>query len=232
MEEDCDGYCMHHLIDNEDIKPDLVVLGEPTDLDVYRGHRGRLEATITTHGVSAHGAHASRGVNALYKMAPIISDVENLNETLAEDDFLGKGSVIVSFIECTSPSLNAVPDCARIYLDRRMTVGETHGERHGRTEGPSPPRRRRCRAPEIRRRQLARHPRTAGQVLPDLGPRGRPPPRPGSGGGRNRSPRQPARDLALALLHQRCRHHGPLRASRPSASPPASKSSPTPPKNE
>ncbi len=125
MEEDCDGYCMHHLITNEDIKPDLVVLGEPTDLDVYRGHRGRLEATITTHGVSAHGAHAARGINALYKMAPIISEVEKLNERLAEDDFLGKGSVIVSFIECTSPSLNAVPDSARIYLDRRMTVGET-----------------------------------------------------------------------------------------------------------
>ena len=125
MEEDCDGYCMHHLIENEGIRPDLVVLGEPTDLNVYRGQRGRMEATITTHGVSAHGAHASRGVNALYKMAPIISDVEALNEGLADDDFLGKGSVIVSFIECTSPSLNAVPDSARIYIDRRLTVGET-----------------------------------------------------------------------------------------------------------
>jgi len=125
MEEDCDGYCMRHLIENEGIRPDMVILGEPTDLAVYRGHRGRLEATITTRGVSAHGAHAARGVNALYKMAPIISDVEVLNEDLAEDEFLGKGSIIVSSIECTTPSLNAVPDSARIYLDRRLTVGET-----------------------------------------------------------------------------------------------------------
>ncbi len=125
MEEDCDGYCMRHLIENEGIKPDVVVLGEPTDLAVFRGHRGRMEATITTHGVSAHGAHAARGVNALYKMAPIISDVEKLNGGLAEDDFLGKGSIIVSSIECTTPSLNAVPDSARIYLDRRLTIGET-----------------------------------------------------------------------------------------------------------
>jgi putative selenium metabolism hydrolase len=58
-------------------------------------------------------------------MAPIISDVEALDATLAEDPFLGKGSVIVSFIECTSPSLNAVPDSARIHLDRRLTAGET-----------------------------------------------------------------------------------------------------------
>jgi putative selenium metabolism hydrolase len=125
MEEDCDGYCMRHLIETEGIRPDVVVLGEPTDLGVYRGQRGRMEATITTRGVSAHGAHASLGVNALYKMAPIITDVEKLNENLARDEFLGTGSIIVSSIECTTPSLNAVPDSARIYIDRRLTVGET-----------------------------------------------------------------------------------------------------------
>jgi putative selenium metabolism hydrolase len=125
MEEDCDGFCMRHLIETEGIRPDVVVLGEPTDLGVYRGQRGRMEATITTRGVSAHGAHADRGVNALYKMAPIISDVEQLNERLAEDEFLGRGSIIVSSIECTTPSLNAVPDSARIYIDRRLTIGET-----------------------------------------------------------------------------------------------------------
>ncbi len=125
MEEDCDGYCMLHLINEEGIKPDVVVLGEPTDMQVFRGHRGRLEASISTRGVSAHGAHAEHGVNALYKMAPIISDVEELNKRLAVDEFLGKGSVIVSHIECTSPSLNAVPDSARIVLDRRLTAGET-----------------------------------------------------------------------------------------------------------
>jgi putative selenium metabolism hydrolase len=125
MEEECDGACLLHLIEQRGIRPDAVILGEPTNLDVYRGHRGRLEATITTRGVSAHGAHASRGVNALYAMAPIISDVEALNGRLADDEFLGRGSVIVSHVECTTPSLNAVPDSARITLDRRLTVGET-----------------------------------------------------------------------------------------------------------
>jgi putative selenium metabolism hydrolase len=125
MEEDCDGYCLLHLIENEGIRPHAVVLGEPTDLGVYRGHRGRVEATITTRGKSVHAAHCDLGINALYKMAPILSDVEALNGRLAHDDFLGKGTVAVSFIECTSPSLNAVPDSARIYVDRRLTAGET-----------------------------------------------------------------------------------------------------------
>jgi putative selenium metabolism hydrolase len=125
MEEDCDGHCMLHLIQRENVTPDYVVLGEPTDLGVYRGQRGRLEATITTKGKSAHGAHAHHGVNALYKMAPILSDVEQLNTRLAHDEFLGTGSVIVSHIACTTPSLNAVPDSATITIDRRLTVGET-----------------------------------------------------------------------------------------------------------
>jgi putative selenium metabolism hydrolase len=125
MEENCDGYCLLHLIEKEGIRPHVVVLGEPTDLNVYRGHRGRLEATITTRGKSAHGAQCDLGVNALYKMAPILADIEALHCRLPHDAFLGKGSVLPSFIECTSPSLNAVPDSARIYIDRRLTAGET-----------------------------------------------------------------------------------------------------------
>jgi putative selenium metabolism hydrolase len=125
MEEDCDGYCLLHLIESEGIRPDVVVIGEPTNLDVYRGHRGRVEATISTLGVSSHAAHPEEGDNALYKLAPIISDIEDLNDRLASDDFLGVGTVVVSFVECTSASLNAVPDSGRIYIDRRLTAGET-----------------------------------------------------------------------------------------------------------
>ncbi len=125
LEEACDGFPLMHLIEAEGIRPDVVVLGEPTNLDVYRGHRGRMEIEVITKGVSAHGAHCERGVNAVYKMAPIIEDIEALNATLRSDDFLGKGTVTVSFIDCKTPSLNAVPDEARIVLDRRLTAGES-----------------------------------------------------------------------------------------------------------
>lgn len=125
MEEDCDGYPLWHLIEREGIKPDAVILGEPTDMCIYRGHRGRMEITVTTKGRSAHGAHCERGINALYKMAPIIQDIAALNEKLPVDDFLGKGTITVSFVDCKSPSLCSVPDEARIFLDRRLTAGET-----------------------------------------------------------------------------------------------------------
>ncbi|MCD4828730.1 MAG: YgeY family selenium metabolism-linked hydrolase [Candidatus Cloacimonetes bacterium] len=125
MEEDCDGYPLMHLIEQEGVHPDFVVLGEPTDLNVYRGHRGRMEIVVRTRGRSAHGAHAHLGDNAIYRMAPVIQAVERLNDCLHEDDFLGKGSVTIAQICSTSPSLCSVADSCEIYLDRRLTAGET-----------------------------------------------------------------------------------------------------------
>ena len=125
MEESCEGYALMHLIEKEGVRPDAVVLGEPTNLDVYRGHRGRMGIEVVARGVAAHGAFCERGVNAVYKLAPIIADIEALNNRLPEDPSLGKGTVTVSWVDCKSPSFNAVPDEARIVLDRRLTAGES-----------------------------------------------------------------------------------------------------------
>ena len=125
MEEDCDGLCWHYLIEEEKLRPELVVITEPTNLNVYRGHRGRMEMTVEIRGVSCHGSAPERGDNAIYKMARIALEIEKLNTRLADDPFLGKGTVTVSELVTGSPSQCAVADYARIYLDRRLTVGET-----------------------------------------------------------------------------------------------------------
>ena len=125
LEEDCDGYPLIHLIEKEEIRPDYVLLGEPTDLSVYRGQRGRMEVEITARGKSAHGAHNHEGVNAVYKMNPVIDAIEKLDHDLKPAEPLGKGSVTVSRIKSNGPSLCSVPDYCSIHIDRRMTVGET-----------------------------------------------------------------------------------------------------------
>jgi putative selenium metabolism hydrolase len=38
---------------------------------------------------------------------------------------LGKGSIAVSKIDCDTASLNAIPDRCRVFIDRRLTEGET-----------------------------------------------------------------------------------------------------------
>ena len=125
QEEDCDGLCWQYIVKEDRLKPDVVVLTEPTSLRIYRGHRGRMEIEISTSGISCHGSAPERGVNAVYKMAPIIRDIEQLNERLPPRAPLGKGTVTISQIRSTSPSLCAVADGCTINLDRRLTVGET-----------------------------------------------------------------------------------------------------------
>ncbi len=125
IEEDCDGLCWKYIVEEEGIQPDFVVITEPTNLNIYRGHRGRMEIEITFKGVSAHGSAPERGKNAIYAASRACLEIEKLNERLASDPFLGKGSVALSEFISGSPSLCAVSDYAKIHLDRRLTWGET-----------------------------------------------------------------------------------------------------------
>ena len=125
QEEDCDGLCWQYIVNEGGLRPDLVVITEPTSLRIYRGHRGRMEMEVHTSGVSCHGSAPERGVNAVYLMAAIIADIEKLNERLEPREPLGKGTVTISEIRSNSPSLCAVADGCTIHLDRRLTVGET-----------------------------------------------------------------------------------------------------------
>ena len=125
MEEDCDGLACQALVEREGLRPDLVVVGEPTEMNVYRGHKGRVELKVTAKGRSIHAASNQLGDNAIYRMLPIIAGIEQLNDHLHTDPFLGQGRITVSKIECQTPSINAVPDECTIYIDRRLTFGET-----------------------------------------------------------------------------------------------------------
>ncbi len=125
MEEDCDGLCWKYIIEETGLKPDLVISTEPTNLGVYRGQRGRMEIAVSFRGVSSHGSAPERGINAIYHASRACLEIEKLNERLADDPFLGKGSITVTEFQSGSPSLCAVADFARIHIDRRLTVGET-----------------------------------------------------------------------------------------------------------
>ncbi len=125
LEEDCDGLCWKYIVEEDKIKPDAVIITEPTNLNIYRGHRGRMEIMIKIHGLSAHGSAPERGDNAIYKGSRVALEIEKLNERLKVDPFLGKGTVTVSEFKSDAPSQCSVADYAQLYLDRRLTWGET-----------------------------------------------------------------------------------------------------------
>ncbi len=126
QEEDCDGLCWQYIINEDGIKPEFVVITEPTDGRIYRGQRGRMEIRVDVQGISCHGSAPERGDNAIYKMAEIVLEVRALGDKLKYDEFLGKGTLAVSEIFFTSPSRCAVADSCAISIDRRLTDGETY----------------------------------------------------------------------------------------------------------
>lgn len=125
MEEWNDGSAPHAFVQTEGIKPDFVVIGEPTKMQVYRGQKGRVEFGITAKGKSAHAASNYLGDNAIYKLLPIIERIKDLEPELGDHDYLGHGRITVTDMHVKTPSINAVPDEATIYVDRRVTLGET-----------------------------------------------------------------------------------------------------------
>ncbi|MDR2370429.1 MAG: YgeY family selenium metabolism-linked hydrolase [Treponema sp.] len=126
QEEDCDGLCWEYIIKEEKIRPEFVVITEPTNGGIYRGQRGRMEIRVEVQGVSCHGSAPERGDNAIYKMGEIIAEVKTLNGRLKNDSFLGRGTLAVSQIYFSSPSRCAVADMCAISIDRRLTWGETY----------------------------------------------------------------------------------------------------------
>ncbi|MEL7637312.1 MAG: YgeY family selenium metabolism-linked hydrolase [Anaerolineaceae bacterium] len=126
MEEWCDGIAPNTFVEvDPGIRPDFVVIGEPTKMQVYRGHKGRIELKVTAKGVSAHAASNHVGINAIYLLLPVIAGIRDLEPQLGDDPFLGHGKITVSDMKVQTPSINAVPDEAVIFIDRRMTFGES-----------------------------------------------------------------------------------------------------------
>lgn len=129
MEEWCDGIAPNSFAEvDPGVRPDMVVIGEPTRMQVYRGHKGRLELKITAKGKSAHAASNHLGDNAIYKMLPVIDAISRLEPQLGDHEFLGHGKITVSDMQVKTPSINAVPDECTIFIDRRMTFGETKAD--------------------------------------------------------------------------------------------------------
>ncbi|MFC1553059.1 YgeY family selenium metabolism-linked hydrolase [candidate division KSB1 bacterium] len=125
LEEEFEGLNWKYIIEEDKIIPNAVILTEPSNLQIRTGHKGRIDIKIRTEGISCHGSTPELGENAIYKMVPIVTEIEQLNINLPEKPVFGKGSVAVTEIKSTAPAINAVADSAEIHLDRRLTSGET-----------------------------------------------------------------------------------------------------------
>lgn len=112
---------------SEAIKPDYVVIGESSELNLKIGQRGRAEIVIETFGRPAHSANPEQGINAVYKMSKIIERIQDIETPVHE--VLGKGILVLTDIKSSPyPGASVVPDYCRATFDRRLLIGETKEE--------------------------------------------------------------------------------------------------------
>ncbi len=123
--EPCEGCGVRHLLEETGLVPDAVVLGEPTAGQVVRGHRGRIMFRVGVRGRSSHASQPERGINAVTAAARLIFGLDLMGSDFPSDPFFGPGTVAVTRVESRSPAMNAIPDQCDIYIDRRLTAGET-----------------------------------------------------------------------------------------------------------
>jgi putative selenium metabolism hydrolase len=122
--EVCENMGTQILFEEKGLHPDWVVVSQPTDLNISRGQRGRLEMRLTTYGCAAHAACPDLGDNAIYASARLAFGLELLGAQLGNDRFLGPGSLAVTNICSNNNNVNVIPDRCELTIDRRLTLGE------------------------------------------------------------------------------------------------------------
>jgi len=103
---------------------DVVIVGEPSDLRLMLGHRGRCEVRATFPGRLAHAGRAELGENALTRAARFVTALERL--PLPSAPRLGRASVTpTSLITQPRDGTNVVPGSAELAIDYRTVPGQS-----------------------------------------------------------------------------------------------------------
>ncbi len=120
-EEICEGILFGRALDETlSIKPDLVVLGEATNLNLYRGQRGRSVLQIEIYGKSAHASMPWEGINPLKALSKFIIRLEDAMTRLPSHNVLGSTSLSPTVINCEPGFPPMIPDHCTLYIDARF----------------------------------------------------------------------------------------------------------------
>jgi succinyl-diaminopimelate desuccinylase len=121
VQEEIGGLGARYLGDT--MKTDVVILGEPSNLNLMLGHRGRFDIAVEIPGKIAHAAKSELGDNAVYKAMDFLGKLQTLE--LPKSGILGGSSVTPTlFTSYPRDSYNVVPGRADINLDYRMIPGD------------------------------------------------------------------------------------------------------------
>ena len=107
------------------VKPDIVVIGEASEMNLKCSQRGRAEIILETFGVPCHSSNPEKGVNAVYAICKVIDAFRKL-PPVKNAEMAGDGIMELTDIQSAPyPGASVVPEYCRATYDRRLLVGET-----------------------------------------------------------------------------------------------------------
>ncbi len=120
-EEIIEGIALQQVM--ERYPPDFVIIGEPSNLNLVRGGRGRAEFVLRAKGKPSHASAPHQGVNAVHKMARVIGAIEAL--PMPRDPVVGQGvTCLTDIISDPYPAQSVVPSGCRVTYERRLVPAD------------------------------------------------------------------------------------------------------------
>ncbi len=125
LEEVFEGGALKSVM--EQVKPDFVVIGEATSLNLNRGGRGRAEIQLETIGRPSHSSAPQQGLNAVLEMMKVIQAIDKMS--LPGHPLLGPAIMaLTDIISEPYPGYSVIPSRCQVTYDRRLLPGETAEE--------------------------------------------------------------------------------------------------------
>ena len=126
VDEEHSGLGIHELMQSG-VRTDYAIVAEPTLLNIVNAHKGVVRWVLETHGRACHSSRPDQGVNAVYRMARLLTGIEAYAQklhTMPHEPALGPRTISVGRV-AGGVSPNTVPDVCRADIDRRLLPGET-----------------------------------------------------------------------------------------------------------
>jgi putative selenium metabolism hydrolase len=130
-EEVSEGMAFKDIFEEFGLKADMVLLGDPSKMQISRRQRGKLEMCVETTGVCSHTSVPETAVSAVYKLADVLKSVEKyeLDERakygLEAENTLKRTTLAVASIESWPKNRSFVPDRAAAYVTGRLALGQS-----------------------------------------------------------------------------------------------------------